>query len=277
MTLSGDGTRLYVAASGSDGIIIIDTATAQLAEQRGWFWTGTSYGDPTCPRDVAWAAGQLWFSWGCPSSASRNIGRLDPQTGEFALNAASASYAFSRTPILESIPSQPNMVLAGDTEGGSGTFIRFEASSTILSQRAMAKTPRSVLNDLSITPDGSEVVIPAGGPRSHLVYRTSDLTLVHEYPSATAIASAVREDGAVAAGANDTDGLDEKDVYVFEAGGTTPIVTYQFGHLPDLETWEHRLSRFGVAWNGNWLYAVTKVASEPDNLTLRILDITAGT
>jgi hypothetical protein len=43
------------------------------------------------------------------------------------------------------------------------------------------------------------------------------------YPNA----AAVRSDGLVAAGLY---GPYEKDVYVFEAGGSTPIATYEFGH-----------------------------------------------
>src|SRR5262249_53735469 len=43
MTLSPDGSKLYVAASGSDGITIVDTTTFALS----WYWTGTSDGTMT--------------------------------------------------------------------------------------------------------------------------------------------------------------------------------------------------------------------------------------
>jgi DNA-binding beta-propeller fold protein YncE len=61
MTLSPDGTKLYVAAGERDYLVIVDTATYATSS----YWVGTPYGEYTCPRDVAVAAGQLWFSWGC--------------------------------------------------------------------------------------------------------------------------------------------------------------------------------------------------------------------
>jgi hypothetical protein len=85
--------------------------------------------------------------------------------------------------------------------------------------------------------------------------------------SSVRIAAAVRSDGLVAAGSN---AAYDKDVYIFEPGGSTPIATYEFGHLPDQETWAHTLVDGGLAWGGDRIYAVTHVSSEPDNVTLRV-------
>jgi hypothetical protein len=79
MTLSRDGTKLYVAASDSDGITIVDTATYATS----WHWTGTNDGTMTCPRDIAFAAAQLWFSWGC-DNAPAAIGRVDSRSARAA-------------------------------------------------------------------------------------------------------------------------------------------------------------------------------------------------
>jgi hypothetical protein len=62
-------------------------------------------------------------------------------------------------------------------------------------------------------------------------------------------------------------------VYIFEPGGTTPIATYEFGHLPNQETWAHTLVDGGLAWHGDRIYAITEQWSEPDNVTLRIRDL----
>jgi hypothetical protein len=62
-------------------------------------------------------------------------------------------------------------------------------------------------------------------------------------------------------------------VYIFEPGGSTPIATYEFGYLPDQETWAHTLVDGGLAWSGDRIYAITEQLSEPDNLTLRIRDL----
>lgn len=63
-------------------------------------------------------------------------------------------------------------------------------------------------------------------------------------------------------------------MFIFEPGGSTPLATYEFGHLPDQSSWAHTVVNGGLAWDDDRLYAVTRVSSEPDNLTLRILDVT---
>jgi DNA-binding beta-propeller fold protein YncE len=264
MTLSPDGTKLYIAASDSDGITVIDTATYAV----GWHWTGTSTGTPTCPRDVAFAAGQLWFSWGC-DNAPAGIGRVDPQTGAFDLNAVDQTDSRITTPpLLATVPSQPTMVIAGETGSSPALLFRFEATSTKLYQRAMRWTDGGAVAQLALTPDGTQVIVPSGSPYYHPVLRTSDLAEVYRYPTAAyPNAAAIRSDGLVAAG---IDGAYDKDVWVFEPGGSTPIATYEFGHLPNQETWAYTLVNGGLAWNGNRIYAITQQLSEPNMVTLRI-------
>jgi hypothetical protein len=52
-------------------------------------------------------------------------------------------------------------------------------------------------------------------------------------------------------------------VYIFEPGGTTPIATYEFGHLPNQETWAHTLVDGGLAWHGDRIYAITGSCPSP--------------
>jgi len=261
MTLNPDGTKLYVAASESDGITVIDTATQAIT----WHWAGRGDGEPTCPRDVAWASGRLWFSWGCDTYAG--IGGIDPATGAFDLQSVGRlDMTFCAPPMLEAVPSQPDMVIAGDTGCSAGLLVRFRATS-LLDQEALGLAGGFV-SDMAITPDGSQVIVPSGAPYFHQAFRTSDLTVAHRYPTAPyPNAAAIWPDGTVAAGIS---GAYEEDVYIFEPGGTTPIATFEFGHLPDQETWAHLLANGGLAVHGDRLYAITEVGSEPDNLTLRV-------
>jgi DNA-binding beta-propeller fold protein YncE len=262
--LSPDGTKLYVAASDGDGITIVDTATYATS----WHWTGTNDGTMTCPRDVAFAAGQLWFSWGC-DNAPAGIGRVDPQTGAFELNAIeSTDSRITTPPLLATVPSQPDMVIAGETGTNPALLFRFEATSTRLYQRAMRRTDGGSVRQLAITPDGSQVIVPSGAPYYHPVLRTSDLVEVHRYPTVPyPNAVAIRVDGLVVAGTNSAY---DNDVWVFLPGGSTPIATFEFGHLPDQETWAHHLVDGGLAVHGNRIYAITDQLSEPDMVTLRI-------
>ena len=264
MALSPDGTKLYIAASDQDWLRIVDTTTYALSGQ----FAGKTDGTMSCPRDVAFAAGQLWVSWGC-DNAPAGIGRVDLQTGAFQLNAiASIDERISTAPLLATTPSQPNMVIAGETGTNPALVVRFEATSTALYQQAIRHTDGGSVRQLAITPDGSQVIIPSGSPYYHPAWRTSDLVEVHQYPTATYPNSvAIRDDGLVIAG---IDGAYENDVYVFEPGGSTPTATYEFGHLPNQETWPYTVVPGGLAVHGNRIYAITQVPGESDVVTLRI-------
>jgi hypothetical protein len=267
MALSPDGTKLYIAASDQDWLRIVDTTTFALTGQ----FAGKTDGTMSCPRDVAFAAGQLWVSWGC-DNAPAGIGRVDLQTGAFQLNAiGSIDERITTAPLLATTPSQPNMVIAGETGTNPALVVRFEATSTLLYQRAIRHTDGGSVAQLAITPDGSQVIVPSGSPYYHPAWRTSDLTEVHQYPTAAYPNSvAIRDDGLVIAG---IDGAYEKDVYVFEPGGSTPIATYEFGHLPNQQTWPYTLVPGGLAVHGNRIYAITQVPGESDVVTLRIRDL----
>src|SRR5262249_11559286 len=136
MALSPDGTKLYIAASDQDWLRIVDTETFALSGQ----FAGKTDGTMSCPRDVAFAAGQLWVSWGCDNSPA-GMGRVDLQTGAFELNAiGSINERISTAPLLATTPSQPNMVIAGETGTSPALVVRFEATSTLLNQQAIRHT-----------------------------------------------------------------------------------------------------------------------------------------
>jgi DNA-binding beta-propeller fold protein YncE len=264
MALSPDGSKLYVTASDEWWITIVDTTTY---ETDGLF-AGKTDGSDTCPRDVAFAAGQLWFSWGCPDTADGYIGRIDPQTREYDLSVARVDSEMTSAPLLATVPGQPDVLIAGETGSNPAELFRFQVTSTELVQQAWRRTDGGSVRQLAVTPDGSQVIVPSGSPYYHPALSTTDLTEVHRYPTvAYPNAVAIRDDGLVVAGTNSSY---DDDVWVFEPGGSTPIATFDFGHLPNDETWAHTLVDGGLAVDGNRIYAVTEQSSEPDMVTLRI-------
>jgi hypothetical protein len=251
-----DEARGRVYISGGKGTNAVD-----------WYYVGTHDGVPTCPRDVAWAAGQLWFGWGC-DNAPAGIGKVDPETRAYDLGMAHTDSRIVSAPLLATVPSQPNILIAGETGTNPALLFRFEATPTELHQLVMSRTDGGSVRQLAVTPDGGQVIVPSGAPYYHPALSTADLTEVHQYPTtAYPNAAAVRSDGLVAAGSN---AAYDKDVFIFEPGGSTPIATYEFGHLPDQETWAHTLVDGGLARSGDRIYAVTHILSGPDNVTLRI-------
>ncbi|MEV4654410.1 hypothetical protein [Micromonospora sp. NPDC049301] len=265
MTLSPDGSKLYIAAGDQDWLRIVDLDTWELDGQ----FTGKTDGTMTCPKDIAFAAGQLWVSWGCENEPTAGIGRVDLATGKFSVNAVDAiDERISSAMLLATSPAQPDMLIAGATGSSPALLVRFEATATGLVQRAISRTDGGSVAQLAVTPDGTEVIVPSGAPYYHPVLRTSDLVEVHRYPTVTyPNAVAIRPDGLVVAGTNSSY---DKDVWVFEPGGITPIITCEFGHLPNQETWAHNLVKGGLAVSGNKIYAVTDQSAEPEMVTLRI-------
>ncbi|MGW4295407.1 hypothetical protein ACWEH1_20455 [Micromonospora chersina] len=265
MTLSPDGRKLYIAAGDQDWLRIVDLDTWELDGQ----FAGKTDGTMTCPKDMAFAAGQLWVSWGCENEPTAGIGRVDLATGKFDVYAVDAiDERITSAMLLATSPAQPDMLIAGATGTSPALLVRFEATATGLIQRAISRTDGGSVAQLAVTPDGSEVIVPSGAPYYHPVLRTSDLVEVHRYPTVPyPNAVAVRPDGLVVAG---TDSSYDKDVWIFEPGGTTPTATYEFGHLPNQETWAHNLVNGGLAVSGDKIYAVTDQLAEPAMVTLRI-------
>jgi hypothetical protein len=257
MALSPDGTELYIAASDADWLRIVDTTTFALSGQ----FAGRTDGTLSCPRDVAFAAGQLWVGWGC-DNAPAGIGRVDPQTGAFYLNAISTiDVPIVTAPLLATTPAQPDMLIAGESGLNPAELVRFQATSTGLYQQAIRRTDGGSVRQMAITPDGSQVIVPSGAPYYHPAFRTSDLVEVHQYPTAAyPDAVAIRDDGLVVAGIS---GPYSDDVYVFEPGGSTPILTYDFGL-------GYTVVPGGLAVYGDRIYAVTQIGGASGWVTLRI-------
>jgi hypothetical protein len=270
MTLSPDGSKLYVAASAGSWVSVIDTTTYETTG----LWIGKTDGTDTCPRDVAVAAGQLWVAWGC-DNAPAGVGRIDLETKHYELNVTvgdgTVRNLVSSPSLITTVPGQPNVLLVGETDSLPAPLYRFEIEDNLLVLKAVGTTDGGAVDQLAVTPDGSEVIVPSGAPYYHQVFRTSDLTVVGRYQTtAYPNAAAVRDDGLVVAG---VDGSYETDLWIFEPGGTEPVRTYEFGHLPNQSTWAYRLAEGALAVHGDRVYALTHQLSEPDMLTLRIREL----
>ncbi|MEV0718176.1 hypothetical protein [Asanoa sp. NPDC050611] len=270
MTLSPDGSKLYVAASAGSWVSVIDTTTYETTG----YWIGRTDGTNTCPRDVALTAGQLWVAWGC-DNAPAGVGRIDLETRHYELNVTvgdgSVRNLVSSPALLATVPGQPNVLLVGETDSLPAPLYRFEIEDNLLVLKATGTTDGGAVAQLAVTPDGSEVIVPSGAPYYHQVFRTSDLTPAGRYQTTSyPNAVAIRDDGLVVAGVN---GSYEDDLWIFRPGGTEPILTYEFGHLPNDVTWAYHLQDGALALHGNRVYALTDQLSEPGMLTLRIREL----
>ena len=260
MAMSPDRKRLYAASGDRDGIMVVDTATLATS----WIFVGTQGEAYSCPRDLAFASGVLWFSWGCGDGGINGLGLVDPRTKEYSLDEA--PFRVYNVLVLAIVPSQPSTLFASETGRSSGPIYRFHTTPTGAVLRA-AGSAGGFVRQIAPTPDGSRIIVPSGSPYVHQVFRAKDLVRVSAYETtAYPNAAAIRPDGMVAAGVNG-----DPDVSIFEPGGTTPGQTYEFGSLPDRPSWRHRLEKGALAWAGNRLYAVTEDPSEPER-TLRILE-----
>jgi DNA-binding beta-propeller fold protein YncE len=270
MTLSPDGTKLYVAeggdaANGGHKIWILDAATLAV---EGAYWSFTSDGGPTCPSYLAVTPGQLWFSWGCGLPYQSMLGRIILETGQFDLHVASAADLPDWTcasASLATVPSRPDMLIAGERCSG-GQVLRYRIALggpgefDLFREAASPEGGGGGVAQLALSSDGSEIVVPTHHPYYHPVLRTSDLTEVRQYPTSPyPNSAAMRSDGLLAAGAGSSYAT---DVYVFDPGASTPRKTFDFG--------EHDMVSGGLAVDGDRIFAVTKSSPYGDILTLRI-------
>ncbi len=272
MTLSTDGSKLYVAAGESHEISIVNTSTLEV---EGAYWSATDDGGPTCPHYLATTPGQLWFSWGC--SFQWSIGRILLDTGQFDLFTVAYSdiaHPFCSPAELETVASRPDMLLAGE-RCSSGQTLRFRVApggpqQLDLFREATGPEGGGGITQMAITPDGSGVIAPAASPYYHQLLHTSDLSEAHQYPtSAYPNAVAISDEGLVVAG-SDAIGT---DVYVFQPDGSTPIKAIDFGRGPAPNQYEHELVRGGLAVDGHRIFALTDNLDEPGVMTLRIRNI----
>jgi hypothetical protein len=258
LALSADSGTLYVALPTADEIDTIDTST--LTEIKPY-----STGTGTAPRYVALAGGKVWFGYG--SNTNGNLGSLDlTGTDPVVTLGQEGSHSWYSAPQLATSPGAPGLLAAG-AKGQSPNEVQiYDVSSGTAQSTAYAFDPGSTgggnLGDLSVTPDGKDVVLASGAPYYQQVYKTSDLTADGRYNTATyPSAVAIAPDGTVAGGTSN--GASSTDLYLFNAGNSTAFRTFDLGA---------NLQAAGLAWapDSSRLFALT--ASGSGNLALHVLD-----
>jgi YVTN family beta-propeller protein len=244
MTVSADGSTLYVALQTADAISVIDTST--LTET-----TRVHLGADTCPASVAALGSTVWFGYGCDEHSG--IGALDV-SGTPSAHLAAAT-GFVNPPILAVSPGLPGRIFAAIPGLTPSTVQSFDVSGTTLTAGPMREVGEN-LRDMAVTADGADLITASGSPYIHPAYRTSDLGGDGHYGSNNPypIAVATSADGFVAAGVYASY---DPDVYVYTRGGTLRH-KYDFGTGTDVGK-STQLAPAGLAFNadGSRLYAVT--------------------
>lgn len=260
MTLSANGATLYVALADGDGIREINTKTL----------TGTtvSTGAGTCPQDVAVTAGTVWFSYAC-DQGSGSVGALNPSTSVVSLGLATG---FPYAPHLAASAGLAGALFTGVPDLSPASIARYDVTggATPSATQTSTREAGENLGDLTVTPNGKDVIVASGSPYYHQVYSTTDLSndgtyKTSNYPNSVA----VNEQGWVAAG---IDGIYSKDIWLYKPGAAKAFKTISFPTNDELQ------SR-GLAFTGKSVFAVTgpfggpyvlNVASTEPNAPMKI-------
>jgi hypothetical protein len=231
LTLSGDGSTVYVGLAGGDAISAISTSTLTETAR---YDTGTG----TKPASVAYSSGKVWFGYSNSfDNGPAGIGSVDPGTSPatVTLNATNdPPFNWTAPPELAATP-------AGDLVAGAAGAGPLElASYDVSTGTAATLTPPtsfgsySGLTGMQITPDGQDVVVATSPAQT--IFQVSDLSVVGTFtvaPNAAQVAFA--SDGTVAAGTSRIiNGQRIAGVSLFAPGGSTPLNTYNLGAFPPL-------------------------------------------
>jgi len=250
ITLSPDGSTLYVALTAEDAVSAVSTATLT---QTALYQLGSG----NAPSWVAVQNGTLWVSYRNGTSGDSSIGSFDTGAADAAfVPQALSGPRWSAPPSLSADPDDSGMLVAADGSGSPITIATYNvaASSSPLAQSSNFADCLT-FQDAAVTPGGAQVVLACAGDANHYRYDTASLTQEGDYASGIyPDAIAIAPDGSVAAG---TGNENASAIYVYRPDGTTPVNTYQFtGSLP-------RLAPRGLAWSadGTQLFAVIQQAS----------------
>lgn len=204
LSLSRDGSRLYLAERGNVALSVVDTTTARVVAR---------YALPpgTCPVSVAATDHYVAFGYGC-SGGDGGIGFLSlsaPRSKPVLL----PSRDFSYEPLVRALPTGDRVLVAE----------RYASPATVgvVGPSGVVRTARldacSNLQDLAVSRDGRSFVPACGAPYRFDRYSVSALAvtgslLARPYPNAVAVSP----NGRLTAGG--IDGGAEADVYVYPAG-----------------------------------------------------------
>jgi hypothetical protein len=234
MTLSADGSTVYVALADGDGIGEINTSTLAVTT----IDTGTS----TCPSSVAVTADTLWFGYGCGTGDER-VGSVESD-GTVHLAVITGFYY---PPLLATSPGADGVLMTGVEGLSPATLTEYAVTGGNNPKATLQQSTEAGdnLRDLAMTPDGQDVVVASGFPYYQQVYKTSDLSADGTYPTSNyPDAVAIRDDGQVAAGIDGS-----PDIWLFQPGGASAIRTYALR--------DGSLAPGALAFAGTNIYGVT--------------------
>ena len=273
MTVSPDGSTLYVALKTKAVIAAVDTRTLAVKQHYS-----------VAPaRNPSWltmpTADKIYFgyvnSYGKGTVGSLDVSGDQPEVAVDLLRLSSGN-GYYDAPVVRSTPTRPNLLVV--TEGGTAGITKpgrprvYDLSSgTPVLKASTDPTDCQTLADAALTPDGNQVILACSHvfgegevADRHVALSTTDLTVAAEFPSARVPwAVTTSPDGAfVIAGA--AHALDNSSaIHVGRRDGTLV-------HRYDLPTGT-TLERRGLAMSGDSkrLYAVT--TDSEDAVSLRVL------
>jgi hypothetical protein len=266
MTLSPDGTTLYVAQDG--GVAAYSTATLQ---QTSFY----SIGFPAY--SVAVQSGLLWVSYGEEGAGSTNftIGSVDPSTGSFDATPFPAGWVLF-PPLIAADPAGQSGTLVTSSEGvNPPTVASFNVSNpAAVTQIASTASIQScpVPNGLAVLAGGAAFVCDGES------YSTADLSPQVFYGTDDVASAAADGTVAVAAPPYSPDFPDTiPDVFVFPPGATS-FSGYRAAYT--LESPAVIVAALALSADSENLYAVIQnndTTGDPVSFTVEALDARAMT
>jgi YVTN family beta-propeller protein len=251
IALSPDGKTLYAALSGAHAVTAIDTTTLQQT---------ASYpvGNANTPRDVAVQSGKVWVSYDTGTVGNASIGDIDLTAQSPTFQTQAAMGGWYGAPEIAADPQDSGVLVASEPGQSPASVASYNVSVDPATVRGQSNFFQNCENqqDLAVVPGGSEFVLACGWPYAHYRYRTDDLSQQGSYAS-TNYPAAVAFDahGDVAAGT--AHNPSSPDIYVYHAGGDTPLNTYNLGAS------SVNLEPRGLVWaaDGSQLFAVLQDTS----------------
>ena len=221
ITLAPDGTYGYAASNNLDKIYQIDLASLTVTQT-------FSMAANICPDSVAFVSStDVAFGYACHGQ-SGGVGVLNPVDG--TVNAASSSAGYE--PIVRAIPGTTQVVAVDHNLSEAVTAVLETASGTPVQLRDTSNQTYGLgdceyLNDIAVSPDGTNILTACGSPYRQTEYSLADLSPVASYvtnPYATAVAYS--PDGTlVAAGMN---GIYNPDVALFNHDDATRVYALDY-------------------------------------------------
>jgi len=263
LALSSDDSTLYVALADGDAISAINTSTLTESAR---YPSGTG----SAPGSVAFVDSKLWYSYGPVGDAG--IGELDPAAAGPTVTPQPGMGTWEMAPLLAGAAD----VLAAAQPGASSPVLArtFNVSGSTVTTIGDTAITLGGLTDLSVTPDGSQVMVSAAQDQCDVLYPTAGLSGLdaHNYcggPYQTAGSVATAPDGTVALAYSDADdAVDPGDNLRVLAPGNPPagLSKFEFDIAPDQPVPD------GLAWAGSGpsLYVVSQAAG--GGYALHILD-----